>query len=267
MDTATLDPISSVRGKLFKADDILIWTPQKFEEFFTFLEFFWDEGKMIVKQDTILMLEEYSASGSSCAEFMARIDMPITEGIEMKMPDKQKFRLRLGTMYRMVKKYLESVNPGALSPLTAKKCRFKPQYEWMRTLYKDDGTIKYNPQKFDEDFDENEVNERSQSTEIETVQPTALISDLPLNQRLINAIDKVINVYEAIAGSITMEEIQKLPLKEKIAALNKLSYIHAATGKSKLPPGRITQINFNTAGKEDLEKAMLAMGDDDDDTI
>lgn len=239
----------SIEGNLLKGDDLLTWTSQRFEEFFVFLDFFYVDGKMSIQTDTVRMLEEYSRSGAACSEFMSRIGITASM-LEDEPKLKPKFRLRLSSMLLTVKRYLTKTNPGALSPITAKRCRFKMQYQWMREFYNDEGAVRYKPQ----------VN----TTDIVS-RETPLVEDAPLVSRMQRAVEGVVSIYEAIASSITKEEINRLPLKDKLSALNKLSYIHAATGKMKTPV-RFTQINIKSAGKEELEKQLLGLGEDDDES-
>lgn len=256
-ETETLNKIdyTQIEGKIWKLDEIAMWPASKFEDFFVFLDFFWVEGKMIATLDVILMLEEYSKAGSSCAEYVHRIGMYTLNG-EMSNPDRHKYRMRLGTMYRLVQKYLKEKAPGVLSPITAKKYRFKVQYEWLRELYDDNGNVKFVSQNEPETV-HGDVVPVSQETQIVPQQG-------PLSQRLLGAIEKVITVYEAIAESITIEDIKKMKATEKVAALNKLSYIHTNFGKMKTPV-KFTQINIGKASKEELEKQMLDFGENEDD--
>lgn len=245
---------SSIEGKLLTRDDFMMWGPQKFDEFFVFLEFFWSGHKWEATEDIIRTVEEYASSGAACREYVERIGMSLPEG-GMTAPFKNKYRLRVTRMLLSMRNYLQEKNPGALSPITAKKYRYKVQYEWLRELYDDDGKVKF----------VNQEPEKVTVTEVETVSPeTQLLSGgVPVNARLLSAIEKVITVYETIAGSVTMEDIKKMKPMDKISALNKLSYLHAALGKSKIST-KFTQINVNTSSKEDLEKSLIQMSDDEE---
>lgn len=240
-----------VRGKLLTKDDFFIWTPQKFEEFFVFLEFFYPANKWEATEDTIRMVDEYSKSGATCQEFVERIGMSI-EGVEISTPFRAKYRGRVFSMARTMRHYLEKISPGALSPITAAKYRYKAQHEWLRELYDDDGKVKFKNQDIDIILPDAS----------KTLEKTLEIADTPMNVRLLGAIEKVITVYETIASSVTLEDIQKMKPMDKISALNKLSYLHQALGKTKIPT-KFTQININNASKEDLEASLLDAGQED----
>jgi len=82
---------------------------------------------------------------------------------------------------------------------------------------------------------------------------------------LLNAINRVIHVYNKVAESITEEEIKEMKTSDKILALQKLSYIHAATKKTPSKTNmNFFKINSTKASVEDLEAAIINVNQPDE---
>lgn len=81
---------------------------------------------------------------------------------------------------------------------------------------------------------------------------------------LVGAVNRVIDVYNKLAASITDDEIKTMGIKDRISALQKLSYIHTATKKIKMPNMTFIGINTNNKTAEDLEKANLLLLNDNE---
>ena len=89
--------------------------------------------------------------------------------------------------------------------------------------------------------------------------PDIDITPLNASETLVGAVNKVIGIYNKIAASIKDSDIKKMDIKEKINALQKLSYLHNATKVTKMSPRTLNLIKLDTstASVEVLEAALL----------
>ena len=87
-------------------------------------------------------------------------------------------------------------------------------------------------------------------------------TNYPPSERLVMAMNRVIELYQKIGVSITDEDLMELSVNEKINALQKLSYIHATTKKFK-PNMQFIKINTTKASTEKLEDALLKFNEDE----
>lgn len=86
--------------------------------------------------------------------------------------------------------------------------------------------------------------------------PDVVVTPVNAAEVLVGAINNVITLYNKISDSIDDRDIQKMPLKDKINALQKLSYIHTATKKFQ-PKMQFIKIDTTKASANDLEAALL----------
>ena len=92
--------------------------------------------------------------------------------------------------------------------------------------------------------------------------PVVQTAQLSPGDRLLATIEKVADVYDMVANSISQEEIDKMNVKDKINALKNLSYIHQ-TSKAFKPNVNFIKINSKTGSTEDLEQALLDFNEEE----
>ena len=80
---------------------------------------------------------------------------------------------------------------------------------------------------------------------------------LTMNETLLNATNRTIDIYNKIAESFKDEDIVKMNQTEKINALQKLSYLFATTRKLRPTNLKLTQINTNNKTASELESHLL----------
>ena len=95
------------------------------------------------------------------------------------------------------------------------------------------------------------------ATQKQVALPDVVVTPLNASEVLVGAVNKVIEVYNKIASSITDTDIKKMKPNEKILALQKLSYLHTATKKMKPTSLKFLQINTNNKTAGELENAIL----------
>lgn len=241
----------SLAGYLLRTDDIVKWNAETWNEYFQFSDFFYDaKGKIIVNQETVDAVEQYRTVSRFIDEMLVRIDRPFDEDMDLKVW-KNQFFMRLNNLMRTVKVTIQKF-PELLIPLVVEQQRSKVQFAWMNKIYNAEGKV----------INANVgggVPEILQGTDMEIIPP----SDVGASQRLLNAMDKVAEVYDNLANSITPKEIKSMNVKDRIAALQKLSYIHTANKKFK-PNMNFIKINTNKGGREELEAALLDFGNEEE---
>ena len=92
--------------------------------------------------------------------------------------------------------------------------------------------------------------------------PAVVVTPMNASEVLVGAVNKVIEVYNKIASSITDTDIKKMKASEKILALQKLSYLHTATKKMK-PNMNFIKIDTTNAGAKELEDALLNLNNEE----
>ena len=237
-----------IKGILYKGDDVELWDDKKFNDYYIFLDFLvGKDGKVHVTRDAVHAAQKFKLASPMISEILERIDVPLN----MRDPDVwnyRKFYMRLQTVIRIVNTRLK-VKPSLLIPALVKRERVKAHCAWMNDFYDEENIPKQSlpaPKR------------RANSKPL-----LVLEEDISPAQKLINAIDKVANIYNLIADSIEQEDIDRLDVKDKINALQKLSYLYGAMKKT--PPKNLKVININTktGSKEELEEALLSLDDTD----
>jgi hypothetical protein len=237
----------AVRNTLLRNTDVQKWESGKFIVFFTFLDRFYSthegrEGKLNVTLEKIELAEkEYEENPDiDFGEFLWRIDRwcePYDASLTAK------FNVRLMTMSRVVVTYCKR-HPVVITDEIREICKGKKQYEWMFTNFRVVTT------KIGAQVVEPNTLEFQGNIPVQGSMPNAEVA-------LMESIKKVASVYDMIAGSITKKDIEKLNVKDKISALQKLSFIHSATKGFKPNNNTFKQINIYKAGKDELEASLL----------
>lgn len=255
-----IDPIPLVKDPRYvaierqslKYSDLEKWDSQRFVQAFKFLDCFYKpvvvkkktEWKLQVENDIIIALE-YRVKENAEDEFIEFI-YRIGEWSEPYNPHlSRQFNIRLSVMVGVIRKYITKF-PHVLTNVVKEYIDGKPQYAW---AFEERGKIE----------DKTDV-----AGELLTIDLTKDISVATAQRMMIEAMVRVANIYNALASSIKMEDLQKLPIKDKIDAIKKLSYVHEATKGFKPTKLVINNINPKSAGKEELEHAALNFANEPD---
>lgn len=237
-----------VQGVMLRQADVAKWEYQKFIDFFTFLDRFYEfkgegDGKVSV---TLLKIQQAELDlkenpEGSFAEFMWRINQwtePFDGAIH------KKFYIRVATLMRIVFQYCKK-HPTVIGPEIQEFCKGKVQYQWILENY----------------------HVTKSNTGVEIVQESHIgyqgnsmnmgVSSAKADEKMLNAIVKVADVFEMIAGSISKKEIEKMSITQKINSLQKLSFVQNLVKGFKPNSIVFKQMNINKAGKDELEQALL----------
>lgn len=240
--------VTETKEILMRTEEMDSWDDKKFSDFFVFQDFFYGkDGKIHATKEIVQAVQQYKLASPFIVEMLEKINVPL----DPKKPEEwnyRKFFMKLQVIIRVVKNRIKG-KPGILLPSLVKAQLEKKHCEWMKEVYENDGTPKL-------------------ITALTNKKPKDLLilpdEEISPGQKLINAIGKVADVYDMIAGSIKPEDIQRLDTKDKINALQKLSYLYSAMKKT--PPKNLNfiKINTKTGGKEELESALLDFGNDEE---
>lgn len=240
-----------VKAPTISREDILKWDESKCHEVMLFCTFFYDEdtGKITPTRECLIAAEQYSDSSEVFKDMLAIINYPSsTEPFK-----KNKVYLKLLPIFRSFQLTIKKF-PEKLLPTTVTTFWFKKQFEWLHDVYKEDGTVKPTPVVV------TPIQEENNNKNSKVVVLTSETYNASL--RLQEATQKLIELYNGIVDSISIKEIQKLSAKDKILALNKLSFINTSVKKTK-HTAKILNIDPTKATKEDLESNLLDFGEDE----
>ncbi len=232
----------AVQGVLLRNTDLKEWNSDKFDTFFDFMMRFLSKGTIVVSNEVLQELEqEMVLDTCTHREFMHRVD----RWYDAADPKACKpFHPRLMTMLRVVSGYLEK-HPEALAPATIDKIAGLPQFarcipSGTRALADFGGGIT------------EQEDDRARSFERQQNYESILVSN----------IKKIAVLTEDILGSIKRKDIMRMDVTDKIAAVQKLSYVYNTVKGFKPGSNTFQQINIYKDSKEDLEKSLLDMADD-----
>lgn len=235
-----------VKDTLLRTFDVQTWEEEKFLAFLSFLDSFYEvvygKGKLAVTVVKIQLLEQKLSEfpDNPTAEFMWRVNRwsePFDGDVH------KKFYIRVANMMRIVFGYLKQ-NPAVITDAIKEHCKGKIQYEWILTNTRIVTTkmgatvVEHDPTGF-------------------TGNSMQAAGYANADKVMLDSILKVANVYDMIASGITKKDIEKLNVKDKINALQKLSFIHTVTKNFKPNNNTFKQINIYKAGAQELEAALL----------
>lgn len=243
----------AVQGVLFRNADMGKWEPEKFDRFFHFLERFYDseKAKISVTNDKIQMMEkEMRDPECTHVEFMYRIDRWFTTDQESVFLSK-KFYPRMATMMRIVIGYVK-LHPTVLTQEIIDRIKDKPQFSWCLNTFKTK-TTDIGAEVIEVDnvaFEGNKlVQGGAKGRNPELMMMETMVQSMSLIETILKSIDK--------------KELMKMSVKDKIGALQKLFPVYGIMKNFK-PNGNVfKQINIYSAGRDELEKAILDFGDDE----
>jgi hypothetical protein len=171
-------------------------------------------------------------------EFLYRIDKFTYDPTATRM----KFFWRLSSMVKFVLGYLRQ-NPSIVTTKMREIIEPNPRFSWCLSQTKIVGTsvgAVVTPDK------EERVTNHTTNMEVASYE-----------KNLADAVLKTTNLLVRLVDSIKPEEIEKMPVKDRLMAVGRMSYIFTVGKSFKVGKGIFKQININMAGREELEKAML----------
>lgn len=241
---------STDKNSVIKSAEVAKWDSAKLLQFYQFLMLFWEEGKFKVNSGT--MHNVYYANDNypewPYKEFLHRINVWFDQS---KGYNYIAFKSRMMTMSRVVNTYVKK-HPTMVTEEIRDLLKDIPNYAWVLESFKIT-TTKIGADVVE--FDKTRIDDAGF-----TKNDQRLVSTPEKN--LLEAMMKVTDVYGMIAGSIKKEDIDKMNVKDKINALQKLSFINNTVLKFKPNGNTFQQINIFKDSREDLEKAILDFGAD-----
>ncbi len=234
-----MNPYKAVQGNLPSKQEFSEWSTDKWIVFLNFLlHFSKKEGKGDIYKVTKEKIQEMEA-------FLQTPEHPFNEhtyrmNLWVAKTNPRQYFYKLNAYSRIGLSYLKN-NPGHVSPEMKEIMESSDRLSWAIHQYTTEETNAGEVLARDTTFVDG-FSRRSK--------------DLPsLQATMATALLKIADVYEAIADSITTQELKKLDTKDKLSALAKLSFIFQAAQK-KQGTNHFTQININGDVK-DAEKEML----------
>jgi len=233
-----------LRGYLPRRPEIGVWSEEKFLEFFDFTLFFIEpvgkEEKFKISYEKLAHIYSIAHDRPSLQEFLVRLNQKDPKG----------FFLKIQAFARAVVGFLK-YNPSFITEAIEAKIKDHVRLNWGLTSYRTQ-TIKTGQQiTAPHNIDTTSVNRRMVGTkDAETIFMQSLL--------------KVSDLFYHIAKSIKPQDLEELSIQEKIASLSKLSFIINAVKGYKPNVSAFTQINIVNSSREDLEKAILKYGQDNE---
>lgn len=230
-----------IQGFLPRLTDIAKWDEQRFIDYIDFCEFFLDGPKKDTYRVTQIKLnamkklieDDYNPNWH---EFAIRINKWEVQG----------YMQKLLAFSRIVFGFLKR-NPAFITETILKRIEENPRFNWCLVNFKIDKT----------------------RTGIEIIAPQTLdnagnaggskqiVSGREPERLFLDSAYKLMNIINTVASSIKPADIKKMKTTEKIKALRELSYVFTLTKGYKPNSQIFQQINVYSAGREDLEKAIL----------
>lgn len=239
----------AVRGRLPRHREISAWTEKQYLDYLGFVEHFCSESPK-THQTSIIVTKVNWASAEKVLtlpyhpwqEILYRIDR-LTKDTRFHSGS---IYIRIAAYNRTVLGYLKN-NPAAVTDEMKKVIEPNPRLNWCLKHFKD-------------------VETQIGGTVVlpDTADNTGQFSK-PISQRspdkvMLEGQLAVFNLFELLAKSIKPGDIKEMDVRDKISALQKLSFIFSAASKFKANSQTFMQINVNSAKREDLEKAILDFG-------
>jgi len=234
-----------VEGKTPSKRELVDWTEQHWMSFLQFCMFFisgeGENQKLSVTKQRWRETEGLLAMPNHpFEEFLYRVNkFPTDPGASEK-----RFFGKFSSMMRFCLGYLKN-NPSKVTPTMRKFIEPNQRLNWCLTQTKIVPT--------DLGVDVVTLDPQDRSTQPFQNQPVATYE-----KQLTDSMLKTANLLNLLVDSIKPEEINKMPVKDRLAAIARMSYVYSI-GKSFKPGKQIfKQLNIHAANREDLEKAVLA---------
>jgi hypothetical protein len=237
----------AVRGSLPSRRDVAEWDEKKFLDLFDFINLFIQPNRKSVS--VIVTKEKWLAAEKVLdlpyhpwQELLYRIDR-LTKDTRF---NSGSCYIRIAALNRAVLGYLKN-NPAAISDEMRKIIEPNPRLNWCLRVYTDTTT------KIGADI------VLPNTTDATGVYPKP-IAVRSADKIMLEGQRHVFNLFELIASSIKPKDVKDMDVRDKIAALQKLSFIFNVASKFKANSQTFINLNVNAAKREDLEKALLDFG-------
>lgn len=242
-----LQPYAAITGTLPSRRELSEWNTRKFLLFLDFCELFMirdgDDYKITITEDRLKHAERFLAvPHHAFQEFLWRVNQFSTDVNSTP----RKFFYKHAAFMRQVLGYLK-LNPAAITDEMRAIIEPNPRYNWCLKHTKVQ-TLRSGAEVVTADTLDN-VSYQKQQVQA----PNA-------EKMLVDAIIETTNLYSLIAKSVKKKDIEELKPMEKINALQKLSFVLSTAQKWKPTALVFKQLNVHSAGKDDLEKALLSFG-------
>ena len=237
----------AVRGSLPGRRDVEQWKESQFLSLFEFIEHVCEARKgtisvVVTKEKWLAVEKVLDLPYHPWQEILYRLDR-LTKDTRFNAGS---CYIRIAAMNRSVLGYLKN-NPAAITETMRKSIEPNPRLNWCLRNFADK-TTKIG----------------AEVVELAKVDATGSYPK-PIGQRspdriMLEGQLKVFSIFEMIAKSINSKDIKEMDVRDKISALQKLSFIFNVASRFKANSQTFINLNVNAAKREDLEKALLDFG-------
>lgn len=234
-----------VRNKLPQKRDVVDWGNTKILQFLKFVDFFTDNGKFVCTVPKVDEARMRAAEEMFWDEFLERIN--VTPGKDGGTT--QQFRLRLTTFARNPLAWIKS-NPHAITLEMMEIMEKNPRLAWAASSFvvvDTESGAQIVQLNNTETTDQSISNKDPKLTDIKT--PMVQYEQARMN---------MLTMLVALSKSIPASELKNMPVKDRLAAFDRLfNTAVRVMGQSRPNSVIFNQLNVNKAGREDLEKSFL----------
>lgn len=236
----------AVRGRLPRRREVAEWTEKNFLDYLSFIEHFCQVNPKTQDISVIVTKEKWAIAEKVLTmpfhpyqEILYRID---------RLTKDTKFHagsvyIRIAAYNRAVLGYLKN-NPAAVSDDMRKIIEPNPRLNWCLKHYKDVET-QIGAEVVLPDSADN------------TGQFTKPITQRSPDKIMLEGQLQMFNLIELIAKSIKPTDIKDLDVRDKISALQKLSFVYNTAAKFKANSQTFINLNVQSAKRDELENALL----------
>lgn len=237
----------AVRGSLPARRDVAVWEEKKFLDLFDFINHFIEPNRGSV---SVIVTKEKWAAAEKVLELPYHPWQELLYRIDRLTKDTRfnsgSIYIRIAALNRAVLGYLKN-NPAAVTEDMRKVIEPNPRLNWCLRHF-NDTTTKIGAEVV-----------MPNNTDATGTHPVPIKTRSP-DRIMLEGQMHVFNLFELIAGSIKAKDIKDMDARDKIAALQKLSFIFSVSSKFKANSQTFINLNVNAAKREDLEKALLDFG-------
>lgn len=234
-----------VEGNLPVKRDIQDWGETKLMAFLKFVQFFTDGESFKVTAETIATAEERAGMEPFWDEFLRRIN--ITPGIEEGTA--RKFYYRFLAFTRIPLAWLKENPHGVSEPMFAIMDK-NPRMQWACKNFKmvtTESGVQIVTMDQDEKTDPARTNATGDHVRVDT--PLVAFEESKLS---------MLTMLRELGKSIPMSELKKMPIKDRLAAFDRLlNTAQKVVGAARPNSVIFQQINVGKAGRDELEKLVL----------
>lgn len=237
----------AVRGSLPTRREVAEWKEKQFLDLFDFINLFIEPNR---KSVSVIVTKEKWAAAEKVLELPYHPWQELLYRIDRLTKDTRfnsgSIYIRIAALNRACLGYLKN-NPAAITEDMRKIIEPNPRLNWCLTHFNDSTT------KIGADI------VLPNHTDATGVYPKPINVRSP-DKIMLEGQMHVFNLFELIAKSIKPGDIKDMDARDKISALQKLSFIFNVANKFKANSQTFINLNVNAAKREDLEKALLDFG-------